>query len=195
MRMAVVASGKPARTDVERMRRRRRGIERAALHAAHRPHPPDPRPPGVARPSAGRRRALRRPAGARAWSARRCMRRGSAFAHPVGGEPLAFDSPLPADFAARLGECRGGRPPELGLGAGASRYNRAHSLSMRRVRAARAERRGPSDSTRAIEPVDRTRGVQPPAEPARLARRTRRVLHDAPATAAPATRPRTSRQP
>ena len=57
-------SGKPARTDVERLAASARA-QRAALHAAHRPHAPDPRPPRVARPSAGRRRALRRRAGAR----------------------------------------------------------------------------------------------------------------------------------
>ena len=44
--------------------RERRRHQRAALHAAHRAHTPDPRAPGLARAPAGGRRHLRRPAGA-----------------------------------------------------------------------------------------------------------------------------------
>ena len=100
VRMAVVAGGKPARTDVDALARRRAtAVSALRCHAAHRPHAPDPRAPGVARPSAGGRRAVRRRAGARPDApGAACGRLG--FAHPVTRRGAALRAPpLPADLA------------------------------------------------------------------------------------------------
>ena len=91
------------RTDVERVGWRRawtRDVRQcAALHAAHRPHAPDPRPPGVAWPSAGGRRAVRRASRARPGSARRCTRRRLAFAHPRHRQGAGVSRPLPPEIS------------------------------------------------------------------------------------------------
>ena len=85
------------------------------LPAGDRPHPPDPRAHGAYRPSADRRprpmAPASRPRPARSPSRRRGRRQRHfprqalhadllGFAHPVTGEAMRFESPLPADFAA-----------------------------------------------------------------------------------------------
>ena len=95
--MAVVATGKPARTHYEVVERF--GVATLlALPPRDRTHAPDPRAPGIARPSAGRRSGLRRDgsavafarqalharaAGARASADRRGLRVGVAAAAPT----------------------------------------------------------------------------------------------------------------
>ena len=61
------------------------GLQRAGVHAAHRPHPPDPRAPGLA--AATRWWPTRCTAARPRWacSARRCMPRGLRLQHPIGG--------------------------------------------------------------------------------------------------------------
>ena len=140
-RMAVVASGKPARTDVERVAIARR-LRRAALHAAQRPHAPDPRPSRVARPAAGRRPALRRRAGARHGAAG-AARQPARVPPSVVGRAAVVSQRAAERLRSRLGT---GRRPRHALNrprAGPTGYNRRHSLSMRAVRAAKCPA-GPS---------------------------------------------------
>lgn len=98
LRMAVLASGKPARTDVERVAEQG-GISalecqlhtgrthQIRVHLAHRGHPLVADALYGGRPALGlARQALH------AWRL--------AFEHPVGGRPLAFEAAMPADFAA-----------------------------------------------------------------------------------------------
>ena len=119
----------------------------AALHPAHRAHAPDPRAPGVARPSAGRRRALRRPAGRWAWRGRRCM--PPSWRSRIRCRDGRSPSPrrLPADLAPAWRQLAGSR----GLKAG-----RRHRLQSRanRFDAIPPARRDPA-AARAIDETHR----------------------------------------
>ena len=101
VRMAVVARGKPARTDVERVAARDGfSAVRCTLHTGRthqiRVHL------AVARPPAGGRCAVWRRAGAgHGAPGAACLPAGGST-HPVSGEPLRFESTPPPDFAARL---------------------------------------------------------------------------------------------
>ena len=100
--MAVVDSGKPARTDFELLADAD-GISARALHAAHRPHAPDPRAPGAPRPSAGGRRALRRRAGARHGAPGAACARTWRSRIRSRGAPLAFRLPRRRPTSPRPG--------------------------------------------------------------------------------------------
>ena len=165
-RMAVVASGKPARTDVERLAVARR-LRRAALHAAQRSHASDPGPPGGARPAAGRRPALRRNARARhgaPGAARRPARVPPAVVRGVAVVP----SPAAERLRSRLGRGRR-RPGSLNRPvARPNGYNRAIPFrcerSVRRSAlpdsSTRPSRRdAPEGATRSGRPACRTRRV------------------------------------
>ena len=133
-RMAIVASGKPARTDVERVAARRR-VRRAALHVAQRPDASDPRPPLGARPAAGRRPALRRRACAR-HAAPGASRREPGVRAPALGRAPELRIGAAGRLRSRLGR---GRRRRAGLNfarLAAPVGTIGHSLSMRRVRPA-----------------------------------------------------------
>ena len=119
-KMAVVADGaRPPRRHPLRASRRCSARAKApvaslaALPARDRPHAPDPRPHGPYRPSAPRRRDLRRrlqdqgrPLAGAARAALDGLGRQAlhaavlGFEHPRTGEDLRFESALPADMAA-----------------------------------------------------------------------------------------------
>jgi 23S rRNA pseudouridine1911/1915/1917 synthase len=98
LRMAVVAGGKPARTDVERLAEAQ-GISalRCTLHTGRthqiRVHLASRGHPLVADALYGGAPAL--------GMTRQALHAARlALRHPVGGEPLVFEAPLPADMAA-----------------------------------------------------------------------------------------------
>ena len=131
--------GKPARTDVERLRCRRRH-QRAALHAAHRAHAPDPRAPGAR--AATRWWPMRCTAAHRHWacSGRRCTRRSCAWCTRSAASTLEFDCAPPADFAAAWAS-RGARLTLACDAFGARRYNAPQqAAARRRIRRSRSSR-------------------------------------------------------
>ena len=111
--------GKPALTRYATERAWRHRLRPAALPAADRPHPPDPRPPGPCRPPARGRPGLPPPhpgarpgccrprRGRRCWPsrARRCTRRRSASAIRSPAQALPFAAPPPPDLAGAAGVC------------------------------------------------------------------------------------------
>ena len=133
-RMAVVASGKPARTDFELLASGGR-LCRAALHPAQRSHAPDPRPPGGARPAAGRRSALWRRARARHGAPGACTPAGWPSASRRRGRCCPSIAPRRAT-SLTLGpkSARTGKP-DSPPGRSPTGYNHRQSLSMRAVHA------------------------------------------------------------
>ena len=171
-----------AGADRRRADRQRRHPERPALHPAHRAHPPDPGAPGVARPAAGRRPSLRRPAG-RGIERQALHAAELAFAHPLrdGRSP----SPRPCRPTWRR---RGGNSPDRRLESGT-----AASLTITANRFDAIPRRAailplPERSMRSIETRSHP-SVHLDDRPA-PAHRTRRVPDVT--TCRQATRPRTT---
>ena len=143
---------RPARTDVE-LAAAARGLRRAALHAAHRPHAPDPRPSGVARAAAGRRSPVRRRTGARHGAPGAACRRARASRIRRPAARSSFRAAPPHDFAHAWREVAGPRSGLDRTAAPATGYNRPIPFRCERSGRHEPARRSARPSRR-----DRTRG-------------------------------------